>query len=60
MSTHSLGVMCAECLSVLESDVCSCGGHHGFGHQLPSEWAAKTWPDHSCFQTQDTPPGGQS
>lgn len=47
--THSMGVMCWECHGVLVEASCSCGVSHGYGYQEPSEWAARTWPDHPCF-----------
>lgn len=48
--THSLGVMCSECEGVLVKDDCSCGNRHGYSYEGPNEWAARTWPDHPCFE----------
>ena len=50
--THSMGVLCQECGAVLVEASCSCGENHGYTYQQPSEWAARTWPNHTCL----TPP----
>ena len=46
-STHSLGVMCADCLAQLVADDCCTG--HGSTYQAATPWAATTWPQHECF-----------
>lgn len=55
--SHALGVLCAVCCAELESDRCpeGCGIGHGYTYQEPSEWAAKTWPTHPCFQPERNP-----
>lgn len=52
--SHSMGVLCAVCRAALIPEgPCPepfCRFQHGSTFQEPSEWAAKTWPDHVCFQ----------
>jgi hypothetical protein len=49
--SHSMGVKCAKCQETLENDRCAegCAEGHGFTYQEPSDWAARTWPNHQCF-----------
>lgn len=55
--SHALGVLCGVCCAELASDRCpeGCGIGHGYTYQEPSEWAAKTWPEHTCFQPERNP-----
>jgi hypothetical protein len=49
-----MGVLCAVCeAELVPSEGCperGCPGRHGHTFQTPSEWAAKTWPQHPCFK----------
>lgn len=50
--SHCLGVRCDVCQCVLAPDRCpeGCIVGHGYTYQAASEWAAKTWPEHPCYQ----------
>lgn len=50
-----MGVMCGMCQEVLIDDKnCpeGCGHGHGYTYEMPSPWAARTWPQHRCFREQ--------
>lgn len=56
---HAQSVRCADCGEELAASVCLEGcrpGAHGFRLQEPTEWAARAWPDHPCFQVIPTAP----
>lgn len=51
--SHCFGVRCVICHDTLESDDrCpeGCKVGHGYTYQVSCDWAAKTWPDHICFE----------
>lgn len=50
VQTHWMGVMCGVCKEQLVEDECCPGTPHGSTYQQSNEWAARTWPNHECFQ----------
>lgn len=50
-STHSFGLLCEVCREVLVLDDCCRDQDHGYTFMRPSEYAARTWPNHPCFSS---------